>query len=120
MCHFVDIVHGRRGEASSSGEPPSSREPSSSCQRPTTSRSRRRVEDATQPPISEAVEANYASPSSIVEEHPNDQPFLSEQKQDDIYEPLSSGPRDRSILKSFKHHIACAIWAGEVSFINFF
>ena len=122
LFDFIDMVRGRiRAEASSSSsqrEPPSSREPSSSRQRPTAStRRRRRVEVDTQPPISESIEIDE-SPLIVDEQHPTHQP--SQEQDDDISEPLPGGPQDRSILKSFKHHVACAIWAGEVCFIKFF
>ncbi|XP_052201694.1 protein MAIN-LIKE 1-like [Diospyros lotus] len=104
------MVRGRRGEASSS------RQPSSSRERPTTSTSRRRrIESSSEPPISEAVEEPVADYGTPVEEHPNpnqgeatNQPSSSQH--DDISKPLSGGPSDRSILKSFKNHVAFAIW----------
>ena len=113
------MVRGRRGETSSS------RQPFSSRQCPTASMRRRRLEGASQLPYSEPIGADYTSPSSVVPEHPDSdqdqpshQPFPS--KQNDISEPLPGSSQDRSILKSFKNHVAFAIWVGEVSFINFF
>jgi len=79
---------------------------------------RRRFEGASQPSISEAVETDYASPSSVVPEH-----HYSDQDQlehDDISEQLPRGSEHLSILKSFKNHVAFAIWAGKVSYIKFF
>ena len=103
--------------------------PSSSRQRPTASRRMRRVEGSNkqlvvsepEDPSSSAdpsVSEQYASPSAIV-------PHTSHQEQpsdhDDISDgPLPGGPTDLSILKSFKNHVALAIWSGQVSYFNFF
>ena len=102
----------------------------SSRQRPTASRRRRRRVDGSneQLDVSEpgdpsssvdpSVSEQYASPSAIV-------PHTSHQEQpyehNDISDgPLPGGPTDLSILKSFKNHVALAIWSGQVSYVNFF
>ncbi|XP_052193832.1 uncharacterized protein LOC127802168 [Diospyros lotus] len=108
-----DMVCGRRGEASSSRQPSSS-----SRERPTAlTRRIRRIESSSELTILE--EEPVADYVTSVEEHPNpnqgevtDQPSSS-QHDDDISKPLFGGPSDRSILKSFKNHVAFVIWAGE-------
>ena len=102
---------------------------SSSRQRLTASRRRRRVEgsneqlDVSEPgdpssSVDPSVSEQYASPSAIV-------PHTSHQEQpsnhDDISDgPFPRGPSDLFILKSFKNHVALAIWSGQVSYVNFF
>ena len=104
--------------------------PPSSRQRPTASRRRRRrVDDSNeQLDVSErgdpstsvdpSVSEQYALPSAIVlhtshQEQPSDHDDISDG-------PFPGGPSDVSILKSFKNHVALAIWSGQVSYVNFF
>ncbi|XP_052171684.1 protein MAIN-LIKE 1-like [Diospyros lotus] len=81
------------------------------------------IESSNEPPILERVEEPVTDYVIPVQEHlnPNEgeataQPSYSHHEshqEDDISEPLPGGPTDTSILKSFKNHVAFAIWAGE-------
>ncbi|XP_052185072.1 uncharacterized protein LOC127796750 [Diospyros lotus] len=108
------MVRGKRNEAERAL-------PSFSRQHPTASRRRRRVEGTSEPlDVSKAVDPSlsepYASPSVAVVA---DATEASQQEQPSDHDDISVGPlpgglEDPSILKSFKNHVAFAIWLGEV------
>ncbi|XP_052208996.1 uncharacterized protein LOC127812600 [Diospyros lotus] len=105
-CPQLDMVRGRRNKEERALS-------SSSRQRPTASRRRRRVEGTSEPlDVSEAIDPSlsepHASPSVAIATEASQQKQPSDH--DDIsVGPLPGGPEDPSILKSFKNHVAFAI-----------